>query len=57
MYSFLNLASEKIVEVLGMELFVDSKAYSSVGIIEKDPLSNEIKKKLTDDLKIWQLTL
>ena len=40
-----------------MELFEGSKAYSSVGIIEKDPLSNEIKKKLTDDLKIWQLTL
>jgi hypothetical protein len=57
MDSFQKLASEKIVGVLGMELFEDSKAYSSVGIIEKDPLSNEIKKKLTDDLKIWQLTL
>ena len=49
-----KLAAEKIAAVLEMKLFEDSKAYSGVEITEKDPLLDEIKKKLTDDLKRYE---
>lgn len=44
-------AAEKIVAALEMELFKDSKASSIWGITEKDPLLDEIRKKLADDLQ------
>lgn len=44
-----KLAAEKITAALEMELFEDSKAYSWAGITEKDPLLDEIKKKLAAD--------
>ncbi len=47
-------AAEKIAAVLEMRLFKDSKAYSSVGITEKDPLLDEIRKKLADDLQRYE---
>lgn len=49
-----KLAAEKIVAALEMELFEDSKAYSCVGITEKDPLLDEIKRKLADDLQRYE---
>lgn len=49
-----KLAAEKITAALEMELFEDSKAYSWAGITEKDPLLDEIKKKLADDLRRYE---
>lgn len=52
--SNIKLAAEKIVSVLEMELFKDSKAFSGVEITEQDPLLDEIKKKLADDLQRYE---
>ena len=49
-----KLAAEKIVTVLEMKLFKDSKAYSCMEITEKAPLLDEIKKKLEDDLQRYE---
>lgn len=47
-------AAGKITETLERELFKDSKAYSYVEITEKDPLLDEIKKKLAEDLRRYK---
>lgn len=49
-----KLAAEKIVLVLEMDLFKDSKTFSGVEITAQDPLLEEIKKKLADDLQRYE---
>lgn len=49
-----KLAAEKIAAALEMELFEDSKASSWAGITETDPLLDEIKKKLAEDLRRFE---
>ena len=44
-------AAKKITAALERELFKDSKVYSRVEMTEKDPLLDEIKKNLADDLR------
>lgn len=49
-----KLAAGKITAALEMELFEKSKAYSRAEITEKDPLLDEIKRKLADDLRHYE---
>lgn len=50
-------ASEKIVSAFEMELFEDCKTDYSIDIKENDPLLDEIKKKLKDDLSRFESEL